>query len=312
MRKSRLLQIVFFGLFWLACQKENSTVKNPPDNYVPFNPQFLVADLLMDSHYESNPQTVGQVKHVYEASGLDISFSNEGALWTHNDHGNREYIFLIDGNSGEKLQTYFLRNVQNIDWEDISTHYDSLSGKSFIYLADIGNNQATRSSFRIYRFEEPVWEKGTTQDTLEVFTIVDIWQFEYPGAAALNAECMFYDELGQRMIIVSQEAEQSRVFALPLNGSEVNYLGKLPFGGVTAGDLNAKRTKLALKTFDNILLWDVLHEEPLEAALQRLPRRLPYQPEPQGEAFCWQHEHYFTLSESSGINDPQLYFYKKK
>src|SRR5688572_18319451 len=56
-------------------------------------------------------------KKLSELSGLAASANNSGMLWTHNDSGNGNDIFLIDQKLNIKL-TCKLKGVINRDWED--------------------------------------------------------------------------------------------------------------------------------------------------------------------------------------------------
>jgi len=77
-----------------------------------------------------------------ESSGLIYL---EEDLITHNDSGGEPALYEIDSVSGDITRTVILRNATNIDWEDIC--YDT----AYIYIADFGNNDGSRTDLKIYR-----------------------------------------------------------------------------------------------------------------------------------------------------------------
>ncbi|MFQ3676153.1 MAG: T9SS C-terminal target domain-containing protein [Endomicrobiia bacterium] len=81
---------------------------------------------------------------VSETSGL--LFINN-TFWTHNDSGDKPFLYQIDTANGKILTTKEIVNAKNVDWEDIC------KSDSHIYIGDIGNNNGTRNIFQIYFFE---------------------------------------------------------------------------------------------------------------------------------------------------------------
>ena len=81
---------------------------------------------------------------VRETSGL---LYTNGTFWTHNDSGDKVFLYQIDTVNGKVIRTKEILNAKNIDWEDIC------KSESHIYIGDIGNNNGTRNIFQIYFFE---------------------------------------------------------------------------------------------------------------------------------------------------------------
>ena len=94
-------------------------------------------------------------KELKEISGIAASVNNPKLLWAHNDSGNGADIFLLDDHLDIKL-TCTLAGVENRDWEDIAVGPGPDASKSYVYVADIGDNEAQYQYKYIYRFEEPV------------------------------------------------------------------------------------------------------------------------------------------------------------
>src|SRR5579871_1516352 len=73
-----------------------------------------------------------------EASGIAASTHYPNMLWTHNDSGNPNDIFLIDS-TGTIRGRWFISNGSNRDWEDICIGPGPVAGVHYIYLGDIGD-----------------------------------------------------------------------------------------------------------------------------------------------------------------------------
>ncbi len=90
---------------------------------------------------------------VNETSGL-IFFNNR--LITHNDSGNNPELFEIDTITGSIVRIVSVSNATNVDWEDLA------QDDEFLYVADIGNNNGTRTDLKVYRINKNDYENNTT------------------------------------------------------------------------------------------------------------------------------------------------------
>jgi len=91
---------------------------------------------------------------INEASGLAASRRNAGVFWVHNDSGDRNRIFALN-ELGEHLSVYTIAGARNWDWEDIATGPGPDSGRTYIYIGEIGDNKAVYDTKYIYRVPEP-------------------------------------------------------------------------------------------------------------------------------------------------------------
>ena len=85
-----------------------------------------------------------------------------GAYWTHNDDGPFIYAF---NTRGESLGVFRVTAARAYDWEDIGIGPGPESGKPYLYIGDIGDNNATRSEIIIYRVPEPTLEPASAKLT---------------------------------------------------------------------------------------------------------------------------------------------------
>jgi DNA-binding beta-propeller fold protein YncE len=98
-----------------------------------------------------------------ESSGLAISRSQPGVLWSHNDSGDAPTIYAID-ESGRLLATVPIAAADARDWEDMSSgpcpaSVTAAASESCLYLADIGDNEGVRKSVTVYVVVEPILDR---------------------------------------------------------------------------------------------------------------------------------------------------------
>lgn len=89
-----------------------------------------------------------------EVSGLVSSQSHPTTLWTHNDSGDSARIFALNAETCSIQAQITLSGVTARDFEAIGRGTDA-AGSSVLWIADIGDNSATRASVTLYRIPEP-------------------------------------------------------------------------------------------------------------------------------------------------------------
>lgn len=87
-----------------------------------------------------------------ETSGL--LWSN-GNLYTHEDSGGPTSILQIDTSTGQVVKTIIVVNYPNIDWEDIT------EDSSYLYIAETGNNNGTRTDLKILKILKSAISTGS-------------------------------------------------------------------------------------------------------------------------------------------------------
>ena len=97
---------------------------------------------------------------VKETSGL--LFFNEKVI-THNDSGDGPYLYEIDTINGNISRVITITNATNTDWEDIG------QDDTYIYIADIGNNNGNREDLKIYKVLKSDYTSSTNV-TAEIIT----------------------------------------------------------------------------------------------------------------------------------------------
>ena len=297
--------ILLFFLF--ACQEQRASTKLQQDRTVPSD-LFSIGDTL----------AILKVPSLDEASGLAASRSNPDHLWAHNDSGGEPALFLSDQKGMEKGR-YVLKQSKNIDWEDLAIGPGPVNEQQYLYVGDIGDNQAIRSSLSIYRVPEP---SATDLNGIDAPVKVDLDQVEridfvYEDGAR-DAEVLMIDPSTKHLYLVTKREENVRLYRLdyPQKTTSMDtaiWVSDLPFTYMTAGDISADGTEVLIKNYLNVYYWKKAEQESMEELLKRPGQRLPYQPEPQGEAIAWTSDAsgYFTLSEKADAQQTILYKFSK-
>jgi hypothetical protein len=249
-------------------------------------------------------------KELDEISGLSCSRTLPGLMYVHNDSGGEAAIFILDSTGNNVGKIEFL-GAQNRDWEDIAVG-PGADGKSYIYVGEIGDNNAAYNEVAIYRVPEPMKKESITQVIPEKQT------FNYPGGAR-DAESLMVDPISGDIFIVSKRDSVNTLYRLPAEkfgtlDVELEELIKLPFTSATGADISADGSQILVKNYLEIYYWQRKEGESIEKAMSRTPIQLPYSPEPQGEAigFLPSGKAYYTLSEKRFDLDPVLYKYTAK
>ena len=260
-----------------------------------------------------------QRRDMDEISGIAASGINKDIYYVHNDSGDTSRFFAIKPSGNVKSIIYFNGDPTQksgvADCEDIAVGPGPVKGKSYVYMGDIGDNDAVRKYVAVYRIEEKTaWAK----DSLAKASAAAI-HFIYPDGPK-DAETLMIDPIGRLIYIVSKRQDSVTVYTSPLDykPNETRVLTKrcrLFFPGyrlfkwITAGDISKDGKQILIKGYTKVFYWKRQGDEPVWKTLQKPPRILPYIQEKQGEAigFTPDSKGYYTTSE--GVYSP-IYYYK--
>ncbi|KAA3618702.1 MAG: hypothetical protein DWQ05_06990 [Calditrichaeota bacterium] len=238
---------------------------------------------------------------INQASGLAASLGNPGILWTHNDKIWGKVIFALDV-AGKSRGAFYIDNPKIRDPEDLAVGPGPLTQISYIYMADIGDNDSKRKVKSILRFPEPEvnWQAQATLDTIRAY---DTIKFTFPDGPR-DAETILLDPLTRDLFVISKRERDARVYkiAYPQKIHEINeavFVAMIGMSMVVSGDISMDGTEILIKTYGSVYYWKREGAEPIEKVLQRPATTATYFPEPQGEAICWAQfkNGYFTISE---------------
>lgn len=277
-------------------------------------------NLSVDHSLFEDEEVVGELdfSQIDEASGIAVSRQNPNFLWTHNDSGDLNRIFLIH-RDGSHLGTFRLTGTGNRDWEDMAIGGGPNPDLDYLYVGDIGDNNAVYPVKQIYRIPEPDVNLADNSIQWKEIDGAEKISFTYPEGKMIDAESLMIDPLSLDLFIVTKREFPVTVYRLPYPQSTTETMvaeeyGTLPFTLATAGDISPTGEEIVLKTKERIFMWTRTLDESIAEAFQREPIRLPYLPEPQGEAigFSPDNQFYYTLSEQKGGEIPRVYAYRRK
>ncbi len=263
--------------------------------------------------FESTPEMARvNVNHLDEVSGMAPSFHFPGHLWLMEDSGSEPKIDLLR-NDGTYIRKVSFAGA-NRDWEDMAIGPGPEAGRNYIYIGEIGDNNAVYGDYYIYRFEEP----AEGQSTVHTF---DTIHFRYPNNESYDAETLMVDPSSRDIYIITKNQLNVRVYRLPYpqNTSSLNvaeFMGAIKYFLIVSGDISPDGNEILLKAYNAIYYWKRKPGETLYQVLSRThDLSAPYIIEPQGESVCWDTEArgYYTMSErATGSEAPPLYYYRKK
>jgi hypothetical protein len=245
-----------------------------------------------------------------EVSGLVVSRRYPNRLYVHTDSGGEAAVYVLD-TLGNELGKLALSGLNNRDWEDIAVG-PGPNGSSYIYVAEIGDNEAKHEETSLYRFAEPELLQAIPSDA------IDQVKLQFPGGPK-DAETFLVDPVSGDLFLVSKRDTKNTLYRVPADGFEkgkavLEKLHSFDFTSSVGGDVSRDGSQVLIKTYLAVFYWKRTEKQSLVEALQAAPIRLPYVPEPQGEAigFNFKGNAYFTLSEKRNGIIPTLYRYSKK
>jgi len=204
-----------------------------------------------------------------ELSGLVLSRSQGGVLWTHNDSGDRARLLAV-APDGRALADVAVAGAENVDWEDIALG-PAPEGGDALYVGDIGDNDGLRSSVVVYRMDEPRVADGQQQSApAQRLTL------SYRDGAH-DAEALLVDPSTGALVIVTKDfgntagvyvADRPRAGATTM----LRRIGDLTLDAaepITAGDLSGDGRTIVIRTYDRAFAWSRGAGESLVAALGR-------------------------------------------
>ena len=267
---------------------------------------------------------------ITESSGLAASWRNDGIFWTHNDSGDGPFVFAID-RSGRTRGTWRVQGAQARDWEDIAVGLGPGPGRSYLYLADIGDNNRARGEIVVYRVPEPEvhgesWNLNTP--TPLVTELAEAIRLRYDGGAAHNAEALLVHPATGDMYVITKSAgeadPETLVFraAAPLKDAGRTMLRRaaridLPDirrqywilslarpAVVTGGDIARDGRRVILATYGHGLELTLPEGAPFDAIWRQPPAAVDLGRRSAGESVCYRRDGLGILAGSEGRNSP--------
>jgi hypothetical protein len=248
---------------------------------------------------------------VDEASGMVDSRTQAGALWVEQDSGNPAELALL-GQDGKLRGKLPIPGTTNRDWEDLASGPGPTAGLNYLYIAEIGDNNAQYPSVAIYRLPEPASLNAAVGPVEKI-------NFVYPDGPR-DAEALFCDPLTRDLWIVSKRESKVRLYRLAYPQSTTATItaeafGELPYSVVTGAGISPDGLEIVIRTYFGVFHWTRTATTGIADALQRtVATTLPFHSEPQGEAVCFERANkgYFTASERANASSTSLYYFARK
>ncbi|MBL8298610.1 MAG: hypothetical protein JNN30_09720 [Rhodanobacteraceae bacterium] len=238
-----------------------------------------------------------------EISGLAASASVPGRFWVHNDSSSSAEVFAIDS-SGRVKAKLDLRGVKPVDWEDMAAF--ALDGKSWLLLADTGDNAGVRPSAELVVVEEPAFTAAAQEHAL---TAAPAWRiaFRYPDEPH-DVEAVGIDVPGETALLLSKRTTPPQIWSLPLrpgrNKENIatwvgnlqapdeglptdNVARRLKPGRPTALSISRDARRAAVLTYASVWVYERAAGESWAQAFAREPRSFPIALLAQAEAITF-------------------------
>ncbi|HEY4232818.1 MAG TPA: dockerin type I repeat-containing protein [Lacipirellulaceae bacterium] len=253
-----------------------------------------------------------------ETSGIVDSRANPNTFWVHNDSGHPSEFFAIN-HQGGLLGTFPLDGPPPLptaplgDWEDIAIG-PKPDGGSYLYLGDIGDNDANHPFITVYRTDEP---QSTTGATIPMGSY-SAAKLQYPGGPR-NAESLFVDPLSSDVFIISKTATSeiysapASIFDNPGQTTVLTAMGTLgtPLSKATAADISPDGRHILVRSKAAGYLYERGIGQSVADALHGAGIPFTLGVESQGEAIGWAADgkSFYTTSESNGLSSAPIHAY---
>jgi hypothetical protein len=258
---------------------------------------------------EAHRSGVFRNRALQESSGVAVSRSEPGVLWTFNDSDHPPFLFATD-TSGTDRGSFVVTGATNEDWEAIAL---APCGQSLcIYLADTGDNLERRRSVRLYRFAEPLAPAGTGAARRRT-AMAQVLEVRYPGGAR-DVEAMFVDGKGDIYLITKGFLSPVRLYRVPARAWQAgravaDSLGPLPIDSgsglgqlVTDAALAPNGRDVAVRTYREIYFFRLTDEGRLERSARTVACSIAGL-EVQGEGVAWLDDTTLVLTSERGYRE---------
>ena len=255
---------------------------------------------------------------ITESSGVASSSVSDEWLFTHQDSGDDGQFYAV-GLDGRLLTTYRL-GVQARDWEDMARGPDE-QGRSSLWLGDIGDNRAERDrGLLVHRVPEPEVDADVPEVELDPVSFRLVYEDGPRDAETL----LVHPRTGRLYVVTKELLRRPALYAAPERldpegPNPMRRLGELAMprtstaggpaqGGavrvlVTAGDVSPDGTRLAVRTYTDVVVWP-LEDGEVEDALEAEPTATPLPPTQQGEGLAWTRDGTAVLTTTEGRSAP--------
>ena len=236
-----------------------------------------------------------------EISGLAASRRTPDLYWVHNDAPRPARLVGLDG-QGRWRGSLRIEGVRAVDWEDLAAY--ELDGKTWLLIADSGDNAAVRRECELIAIEEPALDATGGERVVK-----PAWRLRFRYAdGARDVEAMAVDTSTREVLLLGKHAPAPVLYSVPLGPGDGGVavarrrlaLATIPApsaeeravrfpaarlgGSPTAMDIDASGRNALVMTYRDLWFYRRAPGETWLQAFARTPARLPLPPLAQAEA----------------------------
>lgn len=256
-----------------------------------------------------------------EVSGIAASTRRDDLLWAIDDSGKPANLYALS-RRGRRIGTFAVRGIDKTDWEDLAEF--TLDGKSYLLIADTGDNGGVRKTLSLHVFAEPSEPEASA--SIEPAWSID---FRWPDGAR-DCEAVAVDAERNEILLITKKRQPPQLYTLPLKPEAdgrskprvltaklTGTLAGVPQAPaderrdnpriarlrsqVTAAAISPQRDAIAVMTYDNLLVYPRRAEQSWAQAVTQPPLVVPMTllPQPEAVAFSRDGEGIFATGEFS-------------
>jgi hypothetical protein len=328
--RHKIINLLLFGLLLLlsgacsnkATSKDARKASEPPKT----SPATTRSPATVSDSYDSPVHLADlEDRRISESSGIVASRLNPGVYWTHNDSGDGAFIYAFD-RSGKSKGTWKVTGASALDWEDIAIGIGPVSGTSYLYIGDIGDNDRDGKVVTVYRVAEPTVEspngsnsRGQTSHTAPAEAI----RLKFPERR-YDAEALFiHPRTGDLYLITKTKGAASKVYkaTAPFDVStfiELDFVSDLQLpsfsgGMVTGADISPDGERVVLCDYFGAYEMSLPRANAdFESIWQQPLAQIELGLRQQGEAVCYSTDGKAILATSEQIPSPLIEVQRKE
>ena len=145
-------------------------------------------------------------RRLVENSAAVTSVSQPGVIFGLNDSGNGPYLFAFDS-TGAARAVWEVAGAQNRDWEAAALGSCG-TGRSCIFVGDVGDNEGRKPRLTLYRFGEPAVPDSLTDSVLSIADVNRL-DFRYPDQPH-DVEAMYVSRDGSVFLITKRRLRDAQ------------------------------------------------------------------------------------------------------
>lgn len=214
-------------------------------------------------------------KNLVESSAATLSHTQPGVWFTVNDSGNDPWLFAMD-TTGAARGVWKIEHARNRDWEAASVGPCGVRADptappaaECVYIGDVGDNGAMRSTRDIYRVVEPTARDKNFRGSLPAQRL----SYRYPDRAH-DVEAMYvapnvdlYLITKRRLLGADNRPRPALVFRIPASAWDSSFVqaelvdslpivpGSAPLRQITDASLSPDARYLAVRTYGQVYVF---------------------------------------------------------